>query len=476
MKLAERTFHASDQQRFAAFSGDCNPMHMDALLARRTQAGAPVVHGIHLLLWAIESLAAAQPELPSVRGIRAQFHKFIFVDEPAEVTLTQQTARGVRLSVGVGGVFRTKVSVEFGEAAAEVPGWAGGSLESIPLLPAALDLSLVQIEGRSGRLVFPENAVAEAVALFPAACRWLGASRVAALAASTRLVGMVCPGLHSIYSEIAVQTAAEMALDDGLAFRVTDTDPRFRSVEQEISGGGLVGTVSGFARTPPIQQATMDALAGLVGREEFAGSVALVVGGSRGLGELTAKLLASGGSRVILTWQSGKADAERVAQEIRDAGGVCDTLAYDALKPAAEQLANLAEVPTHAYYFATPTIFRPQAEIYRRERLDEFLSVYVQGFWELTRALRQLNQNICLNYPSSTFVDKRPDGMTEYTMAKAAGEVLCADINTSMAPARVIVSRLPRMLTDQTASVTALETASPLETMLPILRVMYGKV
>ncbi len=474
MKLAERTFHAQDQQRFAEVSGDWNPMHMDALLARRTQAGAPVVHGIHLLLWALESLAASQPELPPVRGIRAQFHKFIFVDEPAEVTLTQQTARGVRLTIGVDGVFRSKVSVEFGEATAGTPDWAAGPLESIPFQQVAMDLSLEQIEGRSGRLEFPENPAEEAATIFPSACRWLGAGSIVALAASTRLVGMVCPGLHSIYSEIAVNSAADSILEDGLAFRVTETDRRFRSVEQEIAGGGLVGTVRGFARNPPVAQATMASLAEVVSADEFAGSVALIVGGSRGLGELTAKLLAAGGATVILTWQRGKVDAERVAQEIQSAGGACHAMHYDAGAAAAPQLAALSYAPTHAYYFATPSIFRPQAEIFRKQRLDEFLAIYVHGFWELARALRQLNPKIALYYPSSVSVAERPEGMTEYTMAKAAGEVLCADINTSMAPMRVIVTRLPRLETDQTATVTATESASPIETVLPILRAMHG--
>jgi len=474
MKLAEKKFHTYDQQRFAALSGDCNPMHMDALLARRTQAGAPVVHGIHLLLWALDSLAAAQPELPPARSIRAQFHKFIFVEEHAEVMLTQQSARGVRLTVGVDGVFRTKINIELGEAAAPQPSWANASLESIPATPTALDLSFEQMAGRSGLLAFPSAATGEMAKTFPAAARWLGAERLAALAASTRLVGMVCPGLHSIYSEIAVETCADRLLEDALAFRVTETDERFRSVEQEIAGGGLVGTVSGFARNPPVVQATMQSLTGVVGREEFADSIALIVGGSRGLGELTAKLLAAGGGRVILSWQRGKDDAERVAQQIRDAGGNCETMHYDARQPAAEQLASLSEAPTHAYYFATPTIFRPQAEIYRKERLDEFLSVYVQGFWELARALRQLNPKVALFYPSSIFVTERPEGMTEYSMAKAAGEVLCADINTSLAPTRVIVSRLPRLATDQTATVTATETASAIDAMLPVLRAMHG--
>ena len=65
--------------------------------------------------------------------------------------------------------------------------------------------------------------------------------------------------------------------------------------------------------------------------------------------------------------------------------------------------------------------------------------------------------------------------MTEYSMAKAAGEVLCADMNASMAPLRVVVKRLPRLPTDQTASNTAAEAAKPIDTMLPIIREVQGR-
>ena len=60
--------------------------------------------------------------------------------------------------------------------------------------------------------------------------------------------------------------------------------------------------------------------------------------------------------------------------------------------------------------------------------------------------------------------------MTEYSMAKAAGEVLCADINQSMSTAHVTVSRLPRLPTDQTATITQVDEADPVATMLPIVR------
>jgi hypothetical protein len=60
--------------------------------------------------------------------------------------------------------------------------------------------------------------------------------------------------------------------------------------------------------------------------------------------------------------------------------------------------------------------------------------------------------------------------MTEYAMAKAAGEVLCADIQSSESPGQILVRRLPRLPTDQTASLLKIETAEPISVMLPIVR------
>jgi len=131
MTLAQRSFSDKDQQEFAAASGDHNPMHMDALLARRTQAGAPVVHGVHLLLWALDALAAAQPELPLLRKVRAQFNKFLCMDEAAEVVMNQQKPGGLRLDVTAKGVARTRVNVEFGDAVEARPEWLNFSLEPI---------------------------------------------------------------------------------------------------------------------------------------------------------------------------------------------------------------------------------------------------------------------------------------------------------------------------------------------------------
>jgi hypothetical protein len=111
---------------------------------------------------------------------------------------------------------------------------------------------------------------------------------------------MVCPGLHSIFGGLTLNFCSEAGADDSLGFRVTATDPRFRVVRHAISGGGLFGTVESFSRLPPITQPAIDELARHVVRDEFRGAMAMVLGGSRGLGEVTAKLLAAGGAHVLI--------------------------------------------------------------------------------------------------------------------------------------------------------------------------------
>ncbi len=463
--LAERTFTEADQVRFAALSGDRNPMHLDATLARRTQAGAPVVHGVHLLIWGLDALARAEPELPPVRRLRAHFKRFAAVDETVAAAATR-TEAGVRLDFMAAGVTAAQLLVDFGATDRTIEAPSGSA---IPAPTEAVDLAFDAMAGMSGRLAFaskPET-IAE---VFPAASGWLGPRRVAALAATTLLVGMVCPGLHSIYGGLTVEACDEPVPEDRLCFRVVATEPRFRSVRMTVAGGGVAGAVESYARMPPAAQASARELAEAVEPGEFAGATALVIGGSRGLGEVTAKLLAAGGARVAISYRVGGTEAEAVAQEIRSAGGACETLAYDVSLPAERQLAGLADRPTHAYYFATPTIFRAQSALFARARLDAFLSVYVDGFLNLAQALRARRSEVSLFYPSSVYVSERPRGMLEYAMAKAAGETLCVEMNQAWPPLHVTVDRLPRLPTDQTASVIRTSLPSPASCLLPVVR------
>jgi hypothetical protein len=81
---------------------------------------------------------------------------------------------------------------------------------------------------------------------------------------------------------------------------------------------------------------------------------------------------------------------------------------------------------------------------------------------------------VSLFYPSSVYVAERPRGMLEYAMAKAAGETLCGEMNLAWPPLRVTMERLPRLPTDQTASVFGITLPSPVSRLLPIVRTVQS--
>jgi len=468
--IAERDFVIADQEHFAAISGDRNPMHMDALAARRTMAGFPVVHGIHTLLWSLDSLFRYLPHL-AVASIKVSFQKMIYVGDHVQAVLVQRNEQKLGVEVVVEGMTVMSVQVALGNSRP-----SNDTTSNEPLLHPTepIVLSFEQMIDNHGRIPFfsPPEDVSR---MFPAAVSVLGAQRVAGLACSSYLVGMVCPGLHSIYARLNfVTTFLSEGDHNTLHFSVTSNDFRFRLIKLAVSGGGWMGSIDAHARPEPVAQAGLLSIATKVAPGEFSGTSVLVVGGSRGLGELIAKIVAAGSAHVTLTYSVGELDASRVQAEIVANGGSCDVIHYDVRANPREQLAHLRTIPNEVYYLATPTIFQRKSAVFIQKRLDEFLAFYVTGFYDLCKELRSKSAtDISIFYPSSVFLDTRPANMTEYTMAKAAGEVLCADMQSFERPGPILVRRLPRLSTDQTATLFEVEPTDSIEVILPIIREVH---
>src|SRR5438552_1430736 len=96
--LASRSFGLDDQESFARLSSDFNPIHLDQQFARRTQAGAPIVHGIHTLLWAANAVLQASP-ISVVANVSARFPQPLYLDELASVRLKSRTDRQIDVEV-----------------------------------------------------------------------------------------------------------------------------------------------------------------------------------------------------------------------------------------------------------------------------------------------------------------------------------------------------------------------------------------
>ena len=73
--MNSKAFTQKDQQVFAKISGDCNPMHLDSVAARRMLFGKPVVHGIHLLLWGLDNVLISCKDKFDIVSIKVSFNK-----------------------------------------------------------------------------------------------------------------------------------------------------------------------------------------------------------------------------------------------------------------------------------------------------------------------------------------------------------------------------------------------------------------
>jgi hypothetical protein len=169
-----------------------------------------------------------------------------------------------------------------------------------------------------------------------------------------------------------------------------------------VNGSAIEGMLEVFVRVPPVAQATLEEVALRVAPDEFSSMRALIIGGSRGLGEATAKIVTAGGGKATISYAVGKQDAEALAEGIRLRGGSADTCAYDVRLPAPAQIGALGQLPTHLFYFATGTIFRPKLGVLSSTLLAEFTQFYVQGFYDLCVALSELpgaSKKLIVYYP-----------------------------------------------------------------------------
>jgi NAD(P)-dependent dehydrogenase (short-subunit alcohol dehydrogenase family) len=491
-ELGVLQFDLDDQRQFAKLSGDFNPIHLDTDYANRSMTGAVVVHGIHLLMRSLDlfakHLVSSGKAIQVMKCLQVTFSVPAFLRTDIQVTLDDKSDGQVEIRAEHHSGTLARIEIEFAPVSSDACA-KPKQIEPITLPPSSQPTAPVvrQIEDLKGQcgvtdLYLSRDQLAKD---FPHIEGVFGARLASELVAMSRLVGMECPGRSSLFSmfrldfkcESELNTQAEQHKESRphgetvskLQYEVTKTVVPFSLIKMKIDTGSAQGMIEAFVRPESQPQPTFAQVMDRVEPDAFQGQQAFIVGGSRGLGEATAKLIAAGGGSSTITYYRNASDAEKLAKEIRDGGGRCVTMKFDVNCPEASlsALGKMDSPPTQMYYFATPRIFVNKTGFFDEELYRQFERYYVGGIRKTCEMLRgAADQLLTVFYPSSSALDKPVANLAEYAAAKAAGEMLCQYLEAADRNVRVRVKRLPRIATDQTLSLIRFPEQQPVDVML----------
>jgi hypothetical protein len=264
---------------------------------------------------------------------------------------------------------------------------------------------------------------------------------------------MECPGFNSLFSQIELDYI-NVKRCDRFEYQVGHFEERTGQVNIKISAPLIKGEVRAFLRPEPYKQDDCETLKMLVGSGEYFQQRALIIGGSRGLGEVTAKLIALGGGSVKLTYHRGEEDANNIINDVMQHGGDIECFKYNVLDPDYDGFLNLMEAwePTHLYYFATPSITGGDYGSFSVDKFKEYCDFYIIGFVNTLKVFGNSRKISHIFYPTSVYIDELPLNMGEYIVAKSAGEKYCDYLSAYRKGLKIYKPKLPRVSTDQTVS------------------------
>ena len=455
----ERAFSPGDLTAFAELSGDFNPLHTDPVAARRTQFGECVAHGVLVLMWALDCLQAQSTPKRRWEKISARFLRPVPTGLKVGVTIKEKSPDEILLMVGESGRTLLQCDVTWVQTDSTAP--ISSALDIFPPREVPVQ-ACIETKAPMGEAIDLYWPVKSGQQMFPELAKTQSPDSLSVLLAATRVIGMRVPGEHSVFLQIEMTFAPHPEIQQPLMYRVAE----FRKSSQRL-GVAIAGSAGQGMLWALVAQTDMATVKQRIPRERFLGRRVIVIGGSRGLGEIAAKVLTAGGAEVILSYRVGSDDASRVVADIAAHGGRANAFQLDASNTDWENKmeANCTQFD-HLCYFPTPPIVGGDGCTFNVELFEKFCAVYVAGFIKVAQWFAKQNVGrFSLFNASTVYVETPPLRNLEYAAAKAAAEACCRWIAAAYPQSRVYVARFPRLNTDQTASFLSAGEHDNLETM-----------
>jgi hypothetical protein len=284
---------------------------------------------------------------------------------------------------------------------------------------------------------------------FPSLFKNFGSNRLSSLIMISASVGMYWPGQNSLFTGFKINI--NNALEKKIYLEIIKVDHRILFTQTKFISCGCEGYIESFFRSEKINQPSIKKLKNYVSKNQFINHNSLIIGGSRGLGELTAKIILIGGGKVLITFNKNMKIAKKLKKELLKSKLNLKIKQFSVKKNGAFNNNFFKNKKYNSiYFFATPLIYRKKQKIFDNKIYKEFLNVYSAPLKKIIKINK--NNKFVFIYPSTTFISEKNPILKEYVKAKINGENKLKKLNKKF-NFDLIINRLPRLLTDQNNSI-----------------------
>jgi 3-oxoacyl-[acyl-carrier protein] reductase len=271
----------------------------------------------------------------------------------------------------------------------------------------------------------------------------------------SRVLGTAMPGPGVLWLSQSIRFAKPVYVGDELevSVQITHKSEALRTLVLDTTIRNQEGdpVLTGEAKTMMLQTAE---------EVPWTEMVAVVTGGSRGIGAATAKALGEKGAKVVVNYRSSEDAARSVVDAIETAGGAA--LAVQADVAEADQAERLADAALEAYGrvdvvvgSATPEIVRKPFTETSWEELDGYWRTYVRSSYTLSQRLipgmKERRFGRFVHLLTSAVWGTPPPETSAYVAAKSALWGLTRGMAVELAPFGITVNAVSpsAVLTDQ---------------------------
>ena len=473
IKIGSKKFKQSDQNQFANISKDFNPIHVSEIKSRKLIFGEQIVHGVNILLSAL--IFARKNISFQPKEISCYFYKPVFLNQKIEFFIRKQK-EDVNLYVKNNKTIHCLINLK-----------KISIINKINKRKKSLNIKIIKKVNIKKIIDFNfkdfnfEDSYSIEKSNFKLGEKYqkhidiLSKENIKDILSLSFFIGMMCPGKFSLLSKIKIAIDNSIKIKKNMNFQLIKYDDNYNSYKVNFLGS-IYGEIDAFK----YQQANQEEFIKIqkrVTKNIFKNTNSLIIGGSRGLGELTSKILAAGNGNLTLSYNYGKKEAEKIKSEINSGvNNKCKILKLSLPIKNLEKVIKKFKNYNYIYYFTTPKIKSNQGKDFDNKLYKKFNFYYVNTFIKICILFNKYSsKKTKIFFPSSTYLDTHETTFREYVRSKKLAEKRIKLLNKKLKNVQISSFRIPPMQTDQNSSIFKKRNNKNFDIFFPIVNQFVDK-